>query len=575
MTYIPEAFKKRAEQRKETLSEQQFLEEESTRQYVPQAFQRRAEQFEQRKSIPEIEEERFLVGPGIYLTASQIKEMSPPGIEETARSVVAPALSEGISSLGGLPIDLINMVGGFEGSPIGEKIREYASSEGIKKTITEPLREKIFGQVTDEEAMGTQAARRFGRLAGPAALAGPLALTGAALGATAGQIAQEKGYGPIGQAVAEISGIVGPQAAKNIVSLAKSSKEPIKQLTMPRIGPKGTKVGIITSEKQKNVIERLNKEAASISKNILEEKQPLIKQIEQGVDFESEWEKGFGKVKQLAEKANPHINTSSLGLFMYDESRKYSGVPKLSPEAEKIVKEVRAFGKKTPENLNDLLKTYRQNNKKVRNVYETSRVTGKQQEYVDFLMDYNRQIINSVKETLPKDSAWVKMFEDTNAKFKSYKDAKAAENLLKPILGENPTLDRLTKYAADPQIQKKLSLYLGQDGADQISKLAADLKIARESVKKISVKEMSKWDAIFPLGYIIPGGELIKIPYLAAKAVKYSRFGYGRFLTGPKKTASYGDLVKAFNDGDKKAYALAAQRLAQELDSEESDNWSQ
>lgn len=365
--------------------------------------------------------------------------------------------------------------------------------------------------------------------------------------------------------LAEIGGLIGGDI--KVPKLRSEVKKLPSGLTEPKaFTAKKPQFGTLSKERQTATIDKLDKEAANLVKTSVEKHQPITKEIEKGFDFEGQFEKEFGQIQKLAEKANPEVDLNPVSKLMDETAKKYRGIPKLHVEAGKIVQEVKAFRNRPPVTLRNALKTYRSNNQKIRQIYETSRLTGKQQEYVDFLVDYNKAIADSFRETLPSDSAWIKMFEDANRNYKNFKDAKKTISQLKEVLGENPTLQKVERLADDVKKQKQLALSMGERGANEVIQIAKDLKIAKEAIKKIPLKETSKFDAVFPIYYFIP---YIGKALGSVKALKAGRYAYGWFLSTPARQKAYHEALKALIDQDISSYKKATSLLLK--DSEQKD----
>lgn len=432
---------------------------------------------------------------------------------------------------------------------------------------------------TKDEA-AEQYLERAGNLLPTVALGGEgvvMPILQAASGALLGTLAKEEGVGDLGQGISEAIGIGLPglmkAASKTVSSFLKSPVEKLPSgLTKPRaIDAKLSKRAILTPKTQESAIAKLNDEASKLGQSVIEKEVPLAKQIQEGMDFESQFEKGFGQIQKMAESANPEIDITPLSQFFSESAAKYRGIPKLHPEAAKISTEIKAFRKNTPIELKKLLRVYRSNGKKIKNIYETSRLTGKQQEYVDFLIDYNRNIAKSFEKTLPEDSAWLNQFKDENKRYKQYKDAQKTLQLVSPILEQRATPSSITKFAEDKVLQKKLQMAMGENGSSQIVQIARDVKQASTAIKNIPVKELSLWDKILPLSVFVPYGHIPGGVVTAKKSLDWLRRGYGWFLSTPARRAAYNEALKAIIDGNRSSYIKAAQEL-QRLSSEDSED---
>ncbi len=466
-----------------------------------------------------------------------------------------------------------------------EELSHLADPTQILLQSILPKKESLLSKVT-EQVLPTknETAERFlertGKLAPLAALGGG-GLASSALqalgGGALGQLAQEEGIGEAGQAAAELAGMGLPGLAKALgrkaISLVKAPVEKLASgLTKPRaIEGKLAEKAIITPARQEKIVDRLNKEASKLSETTLKKEVPLSEQIKNGVDFESQFEQRFGQLQNMAEKANPDIDITPVSKFMSETASKYRGIPKLHPEAAKIKTEIKAFGNHAPIDLKSGLRTYRSNNKKIKGIYETSRLTGKQQEYVDFLVDYNKNIAKSFENTLPKDSQWIKEFKDTNQFYKNYKDAQKAMHLIEPILGQKATPSSLQKFADDPKLYKKLELSMGKKGADEIVQIAKDLQLATESIKKIPAKDLKWFESILPIGVFIPGVQIPGGAITAKKIFDFSRRGYGWFLSSPARRKAYDDALKGLLENNRPLYVKGAEELQKSFQEKESD----
>jgi hypothetical protein len=412
---------------------------------------------------------------------------------------------------------------------------------------------------------------RAGKLAPYVAL-GPegIAAKGAQLagGTIAGELAKSGGLGETGQSISEAvgmgaSGLMGGLAKLGLSAFAKGVEKLPSGLTkLKALSSKFPKFGTISKERHDAVVQKLDKEAANIAKTSIEKHLPITKEIEKGVDFEKNFQTGFGNLKRSAEKANPTVDITPVSNFFQETWSKYKGIPKPHAEAKKIKDEIRAFSNNPPTSLNNLLKTYRSNNRKISNIYETSRIKGSQKEYVDFLLDMNRNISKSFEDTLPKDSAWMKQFKAVNHEYKSFQDAKKVMADLKGILSESPTYAQIENLSSNPATQRKLSLRMGEEGSKEIIQLAKDLKQTKEALKSVPKGSYSKYDAIFPLYYFIPWiGKYLGI----AKAANTARYFTGWLLSTPSRRSAYREAVQSFLKQDIQGYKKATQILLKEM----------
>lgn len=313
--------------------------------------------------------------------------------------------------------------------------------------------------------------------------------------------------------------------------------------------------------RQKIAIKKLNQEASELFKKSVEKHLPLSKQIEEGFDFEGKFKENFSKLRESMEKYDPEIDITPITDFLRKTSSKYRGIPTPHGDAVKIIREVKNFRNKPQTGGKNLLRIYRSNNKKLQDIFETSMVTGKQEEYVDFLLKMNRSISDSFIETLPQDSKWSKEFLSNNKIYKTYINSQKTLGLLKNVLEGEITPGKINRIAQDQKTQRKLELSMGKNGASEIIQIAKDLKLATESIKGIPTKKMNAFDSIFPVGLLIP---YLKIPVGVYKGIQYSRNLYGHWLSNPSTRKSMDKAIKAIHEGDLVSYKEATEKLKPE-----------
>lgn len=447
-----------------------------------------------------------------------------------------------------------------------------------KGPVSEELAERAFQEVLPSQEKGAEKfIERAGELA-PIIATGPEGLGAKGLqlgaGALAGHLAEQAGAGDIGQAVAEGLGMVGPSLAKAGGKAIKGAfsrtteKLPSGLTKIKALEAKRPHLASLESAKQKNIIGKLNAEASKLTKTAVEKNLPVYKEIEKGFDFPQHFEKEFGELQKVAEKANPRIDITPVSELLESTREKYRGIPSLHSDALKIGKEIRAFSDRPQTGLRSLYRIYRSNNQKLKHIAETALAGGKQKEYADFLVDMNKRIAQSIETTLPKDSAWVNKFKDLNSQYSKYQGTNKSLAELRPLFKDNPSLEKLEKFANDERTFKKLSMSMGKEGAQEIRQIAQDLKKSREAIRKIPVRDITGFDKVYPLAYLIPGLKLIAplaIPYKVLKGAKYL---YGRYLGSSVTRRAYQESLRALILKDLPAYTKATQILKKEIEKE-------
>lgn len=437
--------------------------------------------------------------------------------------------------------------------------------------IPKKLMDRAFEEVLPtQDQPAERLLERGGKLA-PVVALGPEGIGLKALqlagGTLFGEAAKEMGFGELGQDIAELGGIGAAQLAKGITKRAISKfKAPFEQmdsgLTKPRVlNAKNPRLGTLTKIQQQKSIEKLNNEAANLTQESIFKNVPLSKDIHEGFNFESKFQKGFSEVEKSAAKANPEINITPVSNLLAENRKKFSGIPNLHQEGKKIAAEIRAFGDRPQTGLRNLMKIFRSNNQKKKHIYETAHLTGRQKEYVTFLDDYNRAIVDSVKKTLPEDSVWLKQFLETNKDYGNYQKAQKTIQSLREAFNENPTMKKIERLSQDVKAQKRLAHSMGEQGANEVIQISEDLKKAKDAIKKIPRKEWGKWDAAFSLGILVP---FIGKPFGIFKGAQLLRGGYGWLLSTPARRKATESALKAIIKNDLDAYKKAALILNRE-----------
>ncbi len=449
----------------------------------------------------------------------------------------------------------------------------------LPQTVTLGQAEAYLDRVAPVRDEKAESIVRRGAKLLPAAAIGPesvpLKAAQLSLGVLGGELAKAVGAGGKGQVFGEIAGLLGPTAIKGLKSFFNTPTEKFPSgLTKPRAIDSNHKTsGVISPRRQEETLNKLNQESKGLVETSLKKRLPILEEIEKGTDFEGKFSSGFKELQDLAKKANPTINTEPVRSLMRDTIEKYSGIPNLHGEAKKVISEIKAFGRRPAMNLDPLLRTYRSNNQKIKNIYETSRITGTQKEYVDFLTDMNRAIAQSFKSTLPEDSYFVRQFEDLNKEYGQYKNALKTQASLRPILDGNPTPANLKKLV-DPKTQKRLSLAIGEEGAQEITQIAEDLQTASSAIKAIPKKDLGRWNALLPLAYLVDVPGILKAGIGLHKLKNVSSWIYGRWLSNPTQRGAYKEALNALKQNNIGAYAKAANTL-KNIEEPEKDTWEE
>ena len=389
------------------------------------------------------------------------------------------------------------------------------------------------------------------------------ALTGEATKETAEQLG-------IPEPVANLLGIGTGALTRDLKPSVKVENKFSSGLTKPKaVEAKVPERGRLTKAQKQKTINKLTEEADQLFKGKIKEHVPLKEKIDSGYDFSSEYEKRFGRLRNLAKNADPEIDITNLNKYMRDSLEEFRGIPKLDKEAAAIDKEVNAFRRNPKDSLRDLLNIYRSNNRTLKLKYERAKTHGTEQMYVKFLEGMNKKITQAIEETLPENSAWVKEFKDLNKEYSQYRKSLKALQELKPVLEEGPTPKNIGQLANNLAKQRKLSLAIGKEQSEEIVQIAKDLNRAVKAIKRIPVKDWSKWEIALPFSFLFPvhGGAAGTLA-AAYKGYDVAKRAYGLILTSPAKRKIYQQAITALENQDLKAYIAATEKLAKSLESE-------
>lgn len=315
---------------------------------------------------------------------------------------------------------------------------------------------------------------------------------------------------------------------------------------------------VISPSKQQALLSGLDKEASQLAKKSIEKHLPLSKQIEEGFDFGKMHQKEFGDLKAAAKKYNPEIDITPVTQFLRETRKEFKGVRKLDPEAKKVMIHIESMSRNPTYHLNDLLNNRRANGRLLENLDATKWLKGGQDFYKNFINRLNKKIDESIFNTLPEDSAWASNYKKMNAHYAEYKRTQDVLDMLEPVIGENINTSSLRKLPFNQKAQNKLRVKMGEKGADEIIQIGKDLSTAIDAVKKMSVKEFTKFDAALPLSYLIPG---IGKKAALGTAFSYGRRAYGWFLSQPETRVLYDEALTSLAKNDFQSYSRIAEEF--------------
>jgi len=432
--------------------------------------------------------------------------------------------------------------------------------------------EKIFPTREEHEPLVTAGELAPIIATGPESI--PLKLLQLAGGVTGKELARQADVGEFGQTLAEAGGMsipglvkAGSKAAiEGGKALFKGAKEKFPSGLTKLRATEASKpfLGSLSKERKQKVIKDLGDEASKLIREKSIKKLPKIEQLEKGFDFTQKYNKDFGALNKSVEKFNPELEIDPIFNFLRESKKQYRGIDLslLPPEDKKILSLAKSFENKPVSDIKRLLKIYRLNNKRRREISETSLFKGKQRDFVNFLSNFNDAIAETFETNLPKDSGWLKIFKESNADYKNYIDSLNTMKNLKGFLSTKPSTSEINRIATNEISQKKLIKQIGEKEGKEIISVAKDLKDSIESIKKIPSSQFSKFDSFFPVLFLLPFlGKLVGL----TKGVKGAKYGYGYFLSTASRRNNYKNAVKSLVKNDLEGYKKAVKPFMDEL----------
>jgi len=494
------------------------------------------------------------------------KGLARIGARGTASLIAAP--SKGIGGL----LNFISQMG-EEGKPgefkgmgtrairsLGNWFQEQG--EGGQQYLKDQI-EKVLGKSygSGEEALTgfiERAADIYGR--GPFKGMVVPSLTGGAAGETAKQL----GAGEKGQQIAEIGGVFGPDLLKGLTSLAKQLKASESGLILPKIVEKtgeklkGLKAKVFGGRKEQ-VYKNVSEQAENLINKIKNERLPLSKEIEEGIDVAGRTERNLEEVQSLANKMTNKIESTPISNYLNEMENKirFGGVP--TNEQEDILKLINKYRSRFGEleggirfyTPSQYTKQFRNINKDLTNLYQTKFVHGERLDTMRFYEGLKGKITNILEEGTPK--AFSNLFKETNKEFSQLSRINRFNQIMEKIT-DNGIINsnKLNNYISNPRKANVLRKQIGQEGFDKLKLISKDLSKVQNKLKLI--EELGLGSAI-KSGMTMKVLSMLKIPigvpvHLTTKGAQLVR---GYMLTSPQGARDVSNLLKAMQSGSEKS----------------------
>ena len=524
-------------------------------------------QYEQKSTAP------TYVPPKSFTEQSweDIKQV-PSGLARIGLRGGAAGAAASSKAIGGLLHTLSSM--GTEGKPgefkgMGTRMIKTAGDyfQKLGKEGQAQLKqgiESLLGQSysTGEEALA-QGLERIANIYG----SGPFKGMGipSIIGGAAGQIGKELGTPESVQTGLEIFGTMGKDLAKGIASLAKQPRYSKSGLQLPSIVEKtGEKLSGLKAKvfggKKEQVYNKVSDQAEKLITKIKQERLPLTKEIEEGIDVTARTQKNLEDVQTLANKMTDKIESTTVSNYLDDieNTIQFGGVP--TGEQEEILKLVNKYREKFGEfeggkrlyTPSQYVKQFRNINKDLTNLYQTKFVHGERLDTMRFYEGLKDKITKTLEQGTPE--AFSNLFKETNKEFSQLSRIDRFNQIMEQVTSETGIINanKLQNYITDPRKANILRKQIGKEGFDKLRLISNDLSKVQNKLKL--VEELNLGSAI-KSGLAMKVFAMLKLPVVApvVLSTKGAQVARGYMLTSPQGTRDVTNLLKAIHSGNKKA----------------------
>lgn len=487
---------------------------------------------------------------------------------------------EGATSLAGTYGDILSLIPGYQaGQPTQatqQQISKEAQAQGpeflrqilanaaqpdiINQTGTFPSSEQVssfldmLGIPKQEEADVEKFAGRFGRLSGGgAALTGniPLSISTGLTGGLGGYLAEKAGFGPTGQAVAEFVSSLRGRKPTTKVETGKISQP---RAATKALSPK--EQGFLTPERLTKQLNKVNEEAAEISKTIGKENkiyQAVSKSIEAGEPILKRFDQAFRGLEDTARQFNPPINAETLNNFLKKEAQQYAKTGAPTDLSKFVNEQIKGWSEHGEDLLFNMMRRYRLNNERIGEIFRREPSGKTRNQMIHFLTEMNNSIADSFRNTFSQKSPkaigqtnlgaeWLNAFEETNRAYSSFLNTQKARSILEPLSKKELSDADLSKFLKSERTWEDLNRFLGVEESGKLKTLLEDMQTAKSALKNISVKEVAPEILKNFLLHQIPG--LGKISNFLSLP-KIWNWAKGRFYSSPEFTESFHEFAEA------------------------------
>jgi hypothetical protein len=405
------------------------------------------------------------------------------------------------------------------------------------------------------------------------------ALSGAGLS----EIGKQLGASESTQQALETIGMVGRDLGKGIASLIKEKTTSPSGLQLPKIVEKiGEKIkGLkakVFSGKKAEVYKNVSEQSEKLINEIRNERLPLAKEIEEGVDVEGKINENLSKVQSLAKKLPMKIESNLISDYLdtVEQKIQFGGIP--TNEQEDILKVIEKYRKAyqvspsgtrmyTPDQY---LQQFRNINKDLNSLYQTKFVHGERLDTMKFYEGLKGKITETFEKSTPKEFA--DLFKETNKDFSQLNRLERFNQIMEKIT-ENGIIDakKLNSYITDTKKANILRKQIGNDGFEKLKLISNDLSKVQNKLKlveEIGVKDIVK--SALTLKILTS----LKVPF--GPAVQATKKGMelarGYILTSPQGTRDVQNFLRSVHSGNKKAILNSVRQMDEHVQKYEKES---
>lgn len=357
-----------------------------------------------------------------------------------------------------------------------------------------------------------------------------------------------------------------------------ATKVPKTSIAQPRIVEKNiapSKAGAITKGRLESQLERVNSEAAELTKNIGSENDvfsKISKSINEGKPIQENFNRQFNNLESIAMQQNMPLNAQNLEKFVSDEVAKFAGTGHPTEASKFITDHLAAWTSSGKNELYPMFKRYRMNNDEFSHILLTERPSPERAKKLNFLSRMNdaiessfahnfggNQVVKAEQAGAKSIPNWHEAFSETNRAYTAFKNTQQAKAIIDPVLNKSLTDAKLNSFLSNERTWEDLSRFLGTQEANKLRGVLTDLKSARAGLQSMKHLDVSTPKVIATLlAAKIPGlGKLAGLVHLPT-AIDWIK---GMINSSPTFARNMRELTTAIVDRNLPAIQHAVQQF--------------